>query len=128
MAGATVVNPSEGSLENRVSVMAAQVIDAWRTSTSPAPCPAPAAPRCPPSFAAGILPIELVLHGWDLAQGSGQRLHISDELVAYVRGLAETVVPGGRGAARSPTRSPRPRRHRPSTASRPTPAAPRIAA
>lgn len=44
-----------------------------------------------------MLPIELVLHGWDLAQASGQHLHISDELVDYVRGLAETVVPDGRG-------------------------------
>ena len=50
----------------------------------------------PAAFAAGILPLELVLHGWDLAEGSGQRLHISDELVDYVRGLAEGVVPGGR--------------------------------
>ena len=67
----------------------------------------------PAAFAAGILPIELVLHGWDIAQGSGQRLHVSDELVDYVRGLAEGVVPGGRGAARSPTRSPRRRTPRP---------------
>jgi hypothetical protein len=37
-----------------------------------------------------------VLHGWDLAQGSGQRLHISDELVTYVRGLADVVLPTGR--------------------------------
>ena len=36
------------------------------------------------------------VHGWDMAQGSGQTLHVSDALVAYVRTLAETVVPGGR--------------------------------
>jgi len=51
----------------------------------------------PASIGAVILPIELVLHAWDLAQGSGQRVHISDELVEYVRGLAEKVVPDGRG-------------------------------
>jgi uncharacterized protein (TIGR03086 family) len=51
----------------------------------------------PASIGAVILPIELVLHGWDLAQASGQRIHISDELVEYVRGMAETVVPDGRG-------------------------------
>jgi uncharacterized protein (TIGR03086 family) len=51
----------------------------------------------PASIGAVILPIELVLHGWDLAQASGQQVHISDELVDYVRGLAETVVPDGRG-------------------------------
>src|SRR5687768_7188648 len=96
MAGATVVNPEEGSLENRVSVMAAQVIDAWRTVDLAETVPGPGGADLPASFAASILPLELVLHGWDLAQGSGQRLHISDELVDYVRGLAETVVPATR--------------------------------
>jgi uncharacterized protein (TIGR03086 family) len=97
MAGATVVNPEEGSLENRVSVMAAQVIDAWRTVDLDGTVPGPGGSRMPASIGAVILPIELVLHGWDLAQASGQRIHISDELVAHVRGMAETVVPDGRG-------------------------------
>ena len=97
MAGATVVNPEEGSLENRVSVMAAQVIDAWRTVDLDGTVPGPGGSRMPASIGVVILPIELVLHGWDLAQASGQRIHISDELVEYVRGMAETVVPDGRG-------------------------------
>jgi len=97
MAGATVVNPEEGSLENRVSVMAAQVIDAWRTVDLDGTVPGPGGSQMPASIGAVILPIELVLHGWDLAQASGQRVHISDELVEYVRGMAETVVPDGRG-------------------------------
>jgi uncharacterized protein (TIGR03086 family) len=98
MAGATVVNPEEGSLENRVSVMAAQVIDAWRTVDLAGSVPGPGGSEIPASFAVAILPLELVLHGWDLAQGSGQRVHISDELVEYVQGLAETVVPVARTA------------------------------
>jgi uncharacterized protein (TIGR03086 family) len=53
----------------------------------------------PASFAASILPVELALHGWDLAQSSGQPVHISDELVEYLRGLAEGFVPGGRGTS-----------------------------
>jgi len=97
MAGATVVNPEQGSLENRVSVMAAQVIDAWRTVDLDGTVPGPGGSQMPASIGAVILPIELVLHGWDLAQASGQRVHISDELVEYVRGMAETVVPDGRG-------------------------------
>lgn len=97
MAGGTVVNPEEGSLENRVSVMAAQAIDAWRSVDLDGTVPGPGGSEMPASFAASILPIEILLHGWDMAQGSGQTLHVSDELVAYVRALAETVVPGGRG-------------------------------
>jgi uncharacterized protein (TIGR03086 family) len=97
MAGATVVNPQESSLENRVSVMAGQVIDAWRTVDLAGSVPGPGGSQMPASIGAVILPIELVLHGWDLAQASGQQIRISDELVDYVRGMAEMVVPDGRG-------------------------------
>jgi uncharacterized protein (TIGR03086 family) len=96
MAGAHVQNPEEGSLENRVSVMAAQTIDAWRSVDLDGMVPGRGDSQLPASFAASILPLELVLHGWDLAQGSGQRIQISDELVDYLRSLAEVVVPAAR--------------------------------
>ncbi len=76
--------------------MAAQAIDGWRRAGLDGMVPGPGGAELPASFAASILPVELVLHGWDLAQASGQPLHISDELVAYLRGLAEGLVPGGR--------------------------------
>lgn len=96
MAGAHVQNPNEGSLENRVSVMAAQAIDAWRSIDLDGMVPGPGANPMPASFAASILPLELVLHGWDLAQASGQQIQISDEFINYLRGLAEMVVPAAR--------------------------------
>ena len=96
MAGATVVDPQEGSVENRISVMAAQAIDGWRARGVEGTVPGPGGSELPASFAAGVLPVELLLHGWDMAQGSGQTLRVSDELVAYVATLAEDVVPGGR--------------------------------
>ena len=43
------------------------------------------------------MPIEILLHGWDLAQGSSQSLLVSDAVVEYVHGLALQIVPGGRG-------------------------------
>ncbi len=52
MAGVAVVNPEQGSLENRISVMT--------------------------------------------AQGSRQELHVSDQVVTYLKELAEVVVPSGR--------------------------------
>jgi uncharacterized protein (TIGR03086 family) len=97
MAGGAVVGPEEGSLENKVSVMADQAITAWRAVDLDGTVPGPGGRQLPAEFAAGILPIELLLHGWDLAQASGQTLHVSDEVVAYVAKLAEAVVPGGRG-------------------------------
>jgi len=98
MAGATVTNPEEGSLENKISVMASQAIDGWRNVDMNGTVPGPGSP-IPASFAAAILPLELTLHGWDLAQTSGQTVHISDELVDYLRTLAEVVVPAGRGSS-----------------------------
>ncbi|WP_027860137.1 TIGR03086 family metal-binding protein [Marmoricola sp. URHB0036] len=96
-AGATVTKPEQGGLENKVSVMTAQAVDAWRANGLDGTVAGPGGSELPASFAAGILPVELLLHGWDLAQASGQQMHLSDELVAYVRTLADTLVPGGRG-------------------------------
>jgi uncharacterized protein (TIGR03086 family) len=97
MAGVTVTNPEEGSLENRISVMAAQTIDGWRAVDLDGTVPGPGGREMPASFGAGILAVELLLHAWDMAQGSGQTLHVSDEVVGYVATLAEGIVPGGRG-------------------------------
>lgn len=99
MAGGTVTDPEQGSLENRVSVMAGQAIDAWRKVDLGGTVPGPGGSTMPAAFAASILPVELALHGWDLAQSSGQTVHISDELVDYLRGLAEGLVPTGRGSS-----------------------------
>ena len=96
MAGATVVNPEEGSLENRISVMADQTIVAWRSVDLDGTVPGPGGHEMPAAFGASLISIELLLHGWDIAQGAGRELHVSDEVVAYVSTLAEPVVPGGR--------------------------------
>ncbi len=95
MAGGTVVNPEAGSLENRVSVMTQQALDAWRQVDLSGTVQA-GENELPAGFAANILAFELALHGWDLAQTSGQSLHISDELVAYLQEFAAMLVPGGR--------------------------------
>src|SRR3954452_14019394 len=97
MAGTRVSVPQEGSLEERVSVAAAQAIDAWRSVDLDGSVPGPGGSPMPASFLAGVLPVELLIHGWDLAQAIGQRLQVSDELVSYVRTLAEALVPAQRG-------------------------------
>jgi uncharacterized protein (TIGR03086 family) len=99
MAGATVTDSQEGTLENRISVLAGQTIAVWRARGLDGTVAGPGGQEVPAAFLAGILPIELLLHAWDMAQGSGQVLHVSDELVTYVSGLAEGVIPGGRGSS-----------------------------
>ncbi len=95
MAGASVIDSGLGSLENRISVIADQAIEAWRARGTEGSVPTPGG-ELPAGLAAGILSVEFLLHGWDLAQATGQQVAVSDEVVAYVRGIAETLVPGGR--------------------------------
>ena len=98
MAGATIVNPGVGSLENKIAVMGADAIDAWKARGLEGTIGAPGH-EMPAAFAASILPVELLLHAWDMAQGSGKAITASDELVAYIAKLAEQIIPGGRGSS-----------------------------
>jgi len=98
MAGATVTNPGVGSLENKIAVMGMQAIDAWKARGLEGSI-GQGEREMPAAFAASILPVELLLHAWDMAQGSGKSITASDELVAYVAKLAEQIVPGGRGSS-----------------------------
>ncbi|MGH3459574.1 TIGR03086 family metal-binding protein [Aeromicrobium sp.] len=96
MAGAAVADPQDRAPESRISQVAADVIDAWRGVDLDSSIDGPSG-EMPASFAAGILPLELLLHGWDIAQATGQTQHVSDELVGFVRKISEDVVAGGRG-------------------------------
>ena len=96
MAGTAVTNPEEGSLEHRVATMAAQAIEAWRVRGVEGMVPGPGGGEMPAAVGASIMPLEFLLHGWDLAQASGQQLPVSDEVVAYVQTLADSIVPPGR--------------------------------
>jgi uncharacterized protein (TIGR03086 family) len=97
MGGATVVDPG-GSPDSRISVVAADVIDAWRRVDLVGTVQGPSG-EMPATFFAAIVPMELLLHGWDIAQASGQTQYVSDEVVEYVRSIAEPVITGGRGSS-----------------------------
>ena len=99
MAGASVSVPTSGSLEDRVSVLTAEAVAAWAAVDLDGTVPGPGGGDVPAAFLAGILPLELVIHGWDLAQASGQRLHVSEEVASYVRELAGGVIGQGRGSS-----------------------------
>ena len=84
MAGATVEMPADGSLESKVSQMTDQTLRAWQDRGLEGTVTDPAGRDVPAAFGPAVLAIELLLHGWDLAQGSGQTMEVSDEVVAYV--------------------------------------------
>lgn len=95
MVGATVTEVG-GSAEHRVSTAADQAITAWRRADLDGTVPGPAG-EMPASVAAALVSAEILLHGWDLAQALGRTVEVSDEVVAYVSGLSEPILPMARG-------------------------------
>ena len=98
MAGVEIAVPEQGPLENKIAIMGGRAVEAWRVRGLAGTVPAGNG-EMPAAFAAGVMPVEFLLHAWDMAQGSGKTMVVSEELVAYVHKLAEQVVPGGRGSS-----------------------------
>jgi uncharacterized protein (TIGR03086 family) len=91
MAGREADRRAGGDLEEQVAHVAQQALEAWGRrgldgTVSAGPTQLPAA------VAAGILVLELLVHGWDVAAATGQKLPVSEELAGYVLSLAEQVV------------------------------------
>lgn len=99
MAGAALTVPAEGSLEDKVSVLAGQALEAWRAVDLDGTVAGPGGQDVPAMFFASILPLELLLHGWDLAQASGRQLNVSDEVATYIHDLTRDVITQGRGSS-----------------------------
>ena len=76
--------------------MTAQAIDGWRTVDLDGTVTGPRGNAMPASYAQGLLPFELLMHGWDMAQAAGLPLHVSDEVVAYLRKITEPLMPSAR--------------------------------
>ncbi len=96
MAGATVTQPDEGSLEDRVSTMAGQALEAWRARGVDGTVPGPGGADFPASLAVSILSVEFLIHAWDFAQTSGQQLSAHDDLTTYVLDRLRQLIPEGR--------------------------------
>ncbi|UUZ60696.1 TIGR03086 family metal-binding protein [Nocardioides sp. B-3] len=96
MAGAEIVNPEEGSLEDRVSTMAGDVIEAYRARGVEGMVAGPGGHDLPATVAATILSIEFLLHARDFARTSGQQVVVSDEVVARVAEHGADIIVGAR--------------------------------
>ena len=46
----------------------------------------------PAEYMAGVLALELFIHGWDFAQAIGERFEAPDHLTAYIRSITESTV------------------------------------
>jgi uncharacterized protein (TIGR03086 family) len=79
------------ALEVRVAAAAQATLEAWHTrglagTVKVGPNEMPAA------AAVGILSIEFLVHAWDFAQATGQRVVVSDEVTQYVLGVARQII------------------------------------
>lgn len=99
MAGASLQIPAEGSLETKVSTLADQALSAWRERGLEGMVTDPAGSKLPAALGPAIIDVELLLHGWDLAQGSGNTIEVSEEVVGYIAERAGQLIEGGRGSS-----------------------------
>jgi uncharacterized protein (TIGR03086 family) len=83
--------PGPGPLETRVAAAAQATLEAWHArglggavTVGPHEMPAGAA--------LGILSVEFLVHAWDFAQATGQRVVVSDEVAEHVLGVARQII------------------------------------
>ena len=91
MAGRTVEVADGGTAESRVADVAQQTLEAWNrrgldgfVKAGPNEMPA--------DLAVNILSVEFLVHGWDFAHATGQKLVVSDEVAGYVLELAHELI------------------------------------
>lgn len=97
VAGAPAAGPASDSLEERVTASAGAALAGWRRrglggsvtvgrSTLPA------------SLAVEIIPLELLVHGWDMGRATGSGIEVTPEIAEYVLGRARSLItPDKRG-------------------------------
>lgn len=94
--GAEITPADSGDVEVRVADAAQQALEAWQKHGLDGTV-AFGANEVPASFAASILSLEFLIHAWDFAMATGQKVAVSEQVAAYVLQLAEQVIsPDGR--------------------------------
>ncbi len=101
VAGAQAGNPAAGSvgpaagsvgpLEEQVAVTAEAALAAWRRRGLGGTV-AVGRSTLPANLAVEIIPMELLVHGWDMARATGQHIDIPTEVAGHVLGRARELV------------------------------------
>jgi uncharacterized protein (TIGR03086 family) len=91
MAGAEVEPAGSGDVEQRVAFAAQQALEAWQGRGLEGTVKA-GENDMPAAMGAGILALELLIHAWDLAFATGQKVIVSDQVTGYVLELAEQII------------------------------------
>ncbi|MBX7266241.1 TIGR03086 family protein [Micromonospora sp. Llam7] len=91
LAGSTLTPASAGDLESRIADAAQQAVETWMRRGLGGTVQA-GRQELPASIAASILSVEFLVHAWDFASATGQKVAVSDKVSTYVLGLAEQIV------------------------------------
>jgi len=107
LAGTEVSDPPDGTLEDRVATVAGQALESWRARGTGGTVEGPGGKRSA-TWPVTVLAIEFLLHGWDLAESSGQAIDVSDEVVTWLDEQGRALIAQGReggvfGAEVTPT-------------------------
>ena len=97
VAGERIDTPVAGTLEENVAATAEAALAAWRRHGLDGSV-AVGRSVMPAGLAAQIIPLELLVHGWDIAQATGQSIDASPEVASYLLARArELITPDKRG-------------------------------
>ena len=91
VAGSTPSAQADGPLEARVATAAQATLEAWHVRGLDGEVKV-GLHEMPAGAALGILSIEFLVHAWDFAQATGQRVVVPDELAQHVLGVAHQII------------------------------------
>jgi len=91
VAGEQIDAPAGGPLEEQVAVTAEAALAAWR-GRGLGGTVAVGRSSLPASLAVEIIPLELLVHGWDIARATGSAIDVTPEVAGYVLSCARELV------------------------------------
>jgi uncharacterized protein (TIGR03086 family) len=91
VAGEQIGTPGAGSLDTTVAATAETALAAWR-HRGLAGSAAVGRSVLPASLAVEIIPLELLVHGWDIARATGHDIDVTPEVAGYVLDRARELI------------------------------------
>ena len=91
VAGEQIDTPVAGTLEENVAATAEAALAAWRRHGLDGSV-AVGRSVMPAGLAVEIIPLELLVHGWDIAQATGQGIDASPEVASYLLDRARELI------------------------------------
>jgi uncharacterized protein (TIGR03086 family) len=91
VAGERLGSPAAGPLEGQVTATAEAALAAWR-GRGLGGSVAVGRSTLPARLAVEIIPLELLVHGWDIARATRSEIDIPPEIAGYVLGRARELI------------------------------------